>query len=425
MNLVFYSLCDCLEISPAEAVIKPNSSKEFTIELTPEGYSYISRHFLVNINSQRSYIKVFANLPPPPLESLSNGCPECRIKELEIEDENKAKEILNSWIISDIYYSPGCKTCEDFLQSDFKREISFIKHNILEPVELGLLETKLKELDIELREFPILIYNNNVLQGSHLNLTEFSELTESNYSGKEQNTYKSTENYLKPIPIIIAGLLDGINPCAFTTLLFLISTLFYIGRGKKEILQIGIVFSITIFLTYYLVGLGLLNIVRTANFFPIIGKIIKYILTTTLIMLSILSFFDAYKIKTGKTRDIKLQLPLKIKKRLHSVIRENTREKSLILGTVTIGIMVTVFELSCTGQVYLPIIAYIIKIEGSISSYLYLTIYNLGFITPLLLVFIGIYKGITNQNLTLRFQNKLFLIKILLGLFFTSMLFFI
>lgn len=423
LNITFFSLCDCLEVTPLSAIISPGDTFSFKVSLEPEGYDYISRHLLLDQNGEKSTIRVYANLPAAPDKPLTGGCPLCEEKEKEAQAESGVRSILNNWIITDIYYSPGCKTCEDFI-NELSTDISLNKHNILDPIELELLERRLKKLNISLKAFPIVITNNRVLQGDNVTIEEFNKIQLEEQIDTDDSYIEGIE-YLKPIPIFLAGLLDGVNPCAFTTLLFLISSLFYIGRGRKEILRIGILFSVTIFFSYYLVGLGMLNIVRTANFFPIVSRIIKYVLITSLLILGILSFYDAYLVKKGITSEMKLQLPKSLKKQIHKVIRDNTRNRGLIIGTIIIGIMVTIFELTCTGQVYLPIITYIIKIEGTFSSYFYLTLYNTGFIIPLLIVFITVYKGTTNQKLIDWFSNKLFLIKILLGLLFLSMILFI
>lgn len=428
----FFSLCDCLEVEPKRTSIKPNEIKTFKISLLPEGYDSISRHFLVDIDGEKTKLRIYANLPEPPEIITSGGCLGCLENEKEIQDIEGANKILNNWLIMDIYYSPGCTTCEDFIteqvpeiEKKLDKKITINKFNALEPTSITKLENKLEILNIQLEEFPILIFEGKVLQGSDVNIDKFINTYNSESLTSKDSKFIQNIEYLKPAPILFAGLIDGINPCAFTTLLFLISSLFYVGRGKKEILYIGIIFSITIFISYFLVGLGMLNIVRTANFFPLISNIIKYILIIALVTLGLFSIYDAIKIKKGDTSSLKLQLPKSLKKRIHSVIRKNTRSRGMITGTIIIGVMVTIFELTCTGQVYLPIIAYIIKIERNFSSYFYLILYNLGFILPLLIVFFTIYKGTTNQKLVTWFQNRLFLIKILLALFFFSMILFL
>ena len=58
------------------------------------------------------------------------------------------------------------------------------------------------------------------------------------------------------LPVVItAALIDSINPCAFAVMAFLLS---YIGTlgSKKKVLQIGIIYSVAVFVTYLLAGLG-------------------------------------------------------------------------------------------------------------------------------------------------------------------------
>ena len=62
------------------------------------------------------------------------------------------------------------------------------------------------------------------------------------------------------LPILAAGLIDGINPCAFTTIIFLLSYLVYLGRKKREVLIAGAAFSAGVFMAYTALGLGLSQI---------------------------------------------------------------------------------------------------------------------------------------------------------------------
>jgi two-component system NtrC family sensor kinase len=54
-----------------------------------------------------------------------------------------------------------------------------------------------------------------------------------------------------------------VNPCAFATLLFLLSYLTYTGRTRGEVLAVGLCFTLAVFLTYLATGLGLLAAVRS------------------------------------------------------------------------------------------------------------------------------------------------------------------
>jgi glutaredoxin len=59
------------------------------------------------------------------------------------------------------------------------------------------------------------------------------------------------------LTVLGAGLIDGLNPCAFATLVFFISYLAFTGRRGRDILFVGISFTLGVFLTYLLVGVGL------------------------------------------------------------------------------------------------------------------------------------------------------------------------
>ena len=62
--------------------------------------------------------------------------------------------------------------------------------------------------------------------------------------------------------IVLGGLLDGVNPCAFATSIFLISYLLYLKRRRRDIIVVGSCFCLGVFITYYLFGLALSSVLR-------------------------------------------------------------------------------------------------------------------------------------------------------------------
>ncbi|MHC5035474.1 MAG: hypothetical protein ACYTFZ_10610, partial [Planctomycetota bacterium] len=63
--------------------------------------------------------------------------------------------------------------------------------------------------------------------------------------GRERARSELAETYedLGVLVIVSAGLFDGLNPCAFTVIIFFLSYLAYIGKEKREIAAVGIVFT--------------------------------------------------------------------------------------------------------------------------------------------------------------------------------------
>ena len=214
-----------------------------------------------------------------------------------------------------------------------------------------------------------------------------------------------------------AGLLDGINPCAFATIVFFISYMNLVGRGRKEMLIAGGAFTFAVFTTYLLLGLGTLSFMNFLNKFSGVATCVYLIAALLTFGLAGLSLYDAVKAKQGKTKEIFLQLPLVLKQRIHKVIREQTRTSGVIAGAIVIGFVISALELVCTGQVYLPTLTFVSGIEEIRSSAIaYLLLYNLMFIVPLLVVFGCVYWGTTSEQLGGVLQRHLVTVKVAIGI---------
>src|SRR3989338_1370421 len=59
--------------------------------------------------------------------------------------------------------------------------------------------------------------------------------------------------------VAVSALLDSINPCAFSVLLITIAFLFSLGKPRKEVLALGASYIAGLYLTYFLIGLGILK----------------------------------------------------------------------------------------------------------------------------------------------------------------------
>ena len=214
-----------------------------------------------------------------------------------------------------------------------------------------------------------------------------------------------------------AGLLDGINPCAFATIVFFISYMTLVGRKKREMLIAGSAFTFAVFVTYFLLGLGTLSVMNYLNRFSGVATCVYLIAALLTFGLAGLSLYDAVKAKQGKTKEVLLQLPRALKQRIHKVIREQTRTSGVIIGAIVIGFVISALELVCTGQVYLPTLTFVAGVEGMRANAIaYLLLYNLMFVVPLLIVFGCVYWGTTSVQLGGVLQRHLVSVKIAIGL---------
>jgi hypothetical protein len=216
-----------------------------------------------------------------------------------------------------------------------------------------------------------------------------------------------------------AGLLDGLNPCAFTTIIFFVSYLALVGRKGREILLVGTSFTLAVFLTYLLMGLGLAEIVRQIGSFVLIGRIIYAITALICLVLAAVSLWDYVQIRRGRLTEIALQLPKSLKKRIHSTIRSSSRMRGFVAAAFGAGVLVSIFELACTGQVYLPTIVFVTSVaEVRPLAIAYLVLYNVMFVVPLIAVFTVTYLGTSSHQLTEVFQKRAGMVKL-----FTAVLF--
>jgi thiol-disulfide isomerase/thioredoxin len=222
------------------------------------------------------------------------------------------------------------------------------------------------------------------------------------------------------LTIVSAGLLDGINPCAFATLIFFISYLTFVGRKRTEILIVGLGYSGAVFVTYLMIGFGILSFVQRLSFLPLFSRVAFLLTIAFALVLGALSLYDYVQLKRGRPSEMKLQLPDFLKKRVHRTIREQSRSPRYFLAAVTAGFIVSLVEFTCTGQVYLPTILFVTNIPSlKASAISYLLLYNFMFIVPLLIIFGIVYWGVTSEQLAFFLQKRASSIKL-----YTSLLFF-
>jgi cytochrome c biogenesis protein CcdA len=236
-----------------------------------------------------------------------------------------------------------------------------------------------------------------------------------------------------PAAVVFAGLGDGINPCAFTVIIFFISFLALQGYRKHEVAFIGLAFIFAVFLTYLGIGLGIFNFLYRFRGFWVVTYLLNILIGILSIVLGVFALYDFIEFrKTGSAEGLILQLPKSIKERIHKVVgffyRRNSRQEHnalkpalnrLVLSALGTGFLVSLLEAVCTGQVYLPTISFVLKSTSlKLEAAGYLLLYNIMFIVPLLAIFILALLGTTNQQFFGFLKRHLGLIKILMAILF-------
>lgn len=183
------------------------------------------------------------------------------------------------------------------------------------------------------------------------------------------------------IPLVLsAGLIDGINPCAFAVLIFLMSYLTRVVKDKKRVILTGAAYITSVYLTYLLIGLSLLSVIQI----PAISSTIYLVAGFIAIITGILNIKDFFYYGQGLT----LRIPTSQKSRIKTWVM-----KGSIPSAIVLGIMVSLFELPCTGSVYLVILALLAESSTYLTAVSYLLIYNLMFVLPLIIMLSAITLG--------------------------------
>ena len=222
---------------------------------------------------------------------------------------------------------------------------------------------------------------------------------------------------------LATGLADGVNPCAIATMIFLISFLATRKRSRTEVLLIGLTYTATVFLTYLAMGLGLKGVLEQIRGYHFISSIIRWGAFAAAVVVAVLSFKDAITYQRSKDAgQITLQLPKVVKLRIHKIISGNLSGRSLVIGSIVTGFLVTLLEAICTGQMYIPYIVAMTQHSSlRLAGYLYLGFYNFLFVLPLLVVMVLAYFGLKWNDLAKQTQKKMVLLKVLLGLVMTGL----
>ncbi|MFQ6000594.1 MAG: hypothetical protein ACE5LG_02885 [Anaerolineae bacterium] len=336
------------------------------------------------------------------------------------------------------FYQVGCKECDRvsydlaYLEQKYPN-LQVETFDIRERISLNEALCERYGVPVESRLIaPSIFVGDDYLIGQEINAESLEELIEK-YSQEEsgapwkeireeQGAGASIIERFRSFTLLTvlgAGLLDGVNPCAFTTIIFFVSYLALMGRKGREILLVGASFTAAVFLTYLLVGLGVLGFLQTLGVIKFFSRIIYLLSALLCFVLVALSLYDFYKIRQGRIEDIILKLPQALQRRVHQTIRERRNISGFIPATFVTGFLVSLHELTCTGQVYLPTIIFVTRMpELRGHAVAYLVLYNLMFILPLVIIFLLTFYGTTSKQLTVFFRARAGTVKLLTALLF-------
>ena len=243
----------------------------------------------------------------------------------------------------------------------------------------------------------------------------------------EGGAFDDLKGFAGFIAVLGAGLLDGVNPCAIAMLLLFVSLLGFTEK-KKILILVSITYIFALFLSYLLIGVGLLNILNTyADQAEILNNIINWFIFILVSFLFLLNMYDFVVTRNEDYSKVKNQLPKWVQKynkviikKFTNLINDEDNKKgiaSVLVLTFVLGLTLSVTELVCTGQIYVAIVN-TVRYEEVSYAYFLLVSYNIMFVIPLIIIAVIAIRGkgvISTSNFI---REHLHIIKILNALLF-------
>jgi cytochrome c-type biogenesis protein len=185
--------------------------------------------------------------------------------------------------------------------------------------------------------------------------------------------------------VVVGGLIDGINPCAFTVLILFVtamlatlqvSTSADINAARARILGMGSIYIAAVFITYLGLGLGLLATSAIFSRFHAPARIGALVA----IGMGLWMLKDYFLPDVGP----RLQAPKVVGQWTIDAARKMT-----IPALVVSGFLIGLCTVPCSGAVYLAVLSLLSMQSSALIGFAYLVLYNLMFILPLVALLIA------------------------------------
>lgn len=181
--------------------------------------------------------------------------------------------------------------------------------------------------------------------------------------------------------VLVAAAVDGINPCAFTVLLLLVSAVIATldhggdsaGEVRSRLLVRGGMFVAAVFLTYLAVGVGAMGTLGmfTRRHWP------ARVAALAAVLMGLWMIKDHF-LPHSRWH---LRAPARTAELARAAARKGTMP-ALFAGGVLIGLC----TVPCSGAVYLGVLSLLALQPRRVLGYGYLVLYNVVFVLPLLAI---------------------------------------
>lgn len=206
-----------------------------------------------------------------------------------------------------------------------------------------------------------------------------------NSSPSEKPSTTLIKNSLTIPTVIAAAAVDSINPCEFAVLILLLTTILAAGDRKKALFA-GLAFSLAIFISYFLMGLGLYSAIQATG----LSRGFYIAVSILAILVGLFNLKDYLWYGKGFLMEVPLSWRPLMKRILSSV--------TSVPGAFIVGVIISLFLLPCTSGPYIVILGLLAGLTTKMTGVMFLILYNFIFVLPMLIITMLIYFGITSTE---------------------------
>ncbi len=335
------------------------------------------------------------------------------------------------------FYVTGCSSCAEVekeiesLPQELLNRVAIYKINTADLKNQEILHTYFEAYNIpeDKQIVPIIFAGGQYLSGKkeivanlrNVLLSEDLHSTKNLINGIPDDAIAVRFSTYKLLTSLGIGFVNGLNPCSLSILILFMSL---IAMKSKNILKIGITYSISKLITYLLLGTIAYGILKKFDLL-MFSFYVNLIFAIVFFGLAIFYFIDFLSARSEKYQKLRMQLPKPISMantKFLKIWAARINNRNIIIITLLIGAVTSLLEFLCTGQIYLATIVYTINsgTEQSSIAVLYLLFYCIAFVIPYLIITLMLYKGKSVFEASDILSGKLPVIKLITACVFVA-----
>jgi len=219
------------------------------------------------------------------------------------------------------------------------------------------------------------------------------------------------KNFWEVLLIMIpAAFADSINPCAFAVMGILLGSILMRFRSKIKVIISGLLFVLAVYISYFLMGLGIVKVLTST----LSVEILKYIVWILWILVWLANLKDSIWYGRGFVMEVPFSWRPYLKKILHKIVSP--------MWAFFIGFIVSLFLLPCSSWPYFTFLGFLSTNWLDFERYkylysIYLAIYNFIFVLPMVwITFLVAFGVVWRQEVLQKKEKYVKLIHLIVGL---------